>query len=139
MADNFFEQVGGEDFFRALVDDFYVGVSTDPVLRPMYPEGDLAAANDRLRMFLIQYWGGPGTYSELRGHPRLRMRHAAFHIDPTARDHWLQHMMSAVKNRKLPEPLENELTEYLVQVAHFLVNQLPEDVENIPKRLDPLN
>ena len=139
MADNFFEQVGGEDFFRALVDDFYVGVSTDPVLRPMYPEGDLAAANDRLRMFLIQYWGGPGTYSELRGHPRLRMRHAAFHIDPTARDHWLQHMMSAVKNRKLPEPLENELTEYLVQVAHFLVNQLPEDVENIHKRLDPLN
>lgn len=139
MADNFFEQVGGEDFFRALVDDFYVGVSTDPVLRPMYPEGDLAAANDRLRMFLIQYWGGPGTYSELRGHPRLRMRHAAFHIDPTARDHWLQHMMTAVKNRKLPEPLENELTEYLVQVAHFLVNQLPEDVENIHKRLDPLN
>lgn len=139
MADNFFEQVGGEDFFRALVDDFYLGVSTDPVLRPMYPEGDLAAANDRLRMFLIQYWGGPGTYSELRGHPRLRMRHAAFHIDPTARDHWLQHMMTAVKNRKLPEPLENELTEYLVQVAHFLVNQLPEDVENIHKRLDPLN
>lgn len=139
MSDNFYEQVGGEDFFRALVDDFYIGVATDPVLRPMYPEGELAAANERLRLFLMQYWGGPGTYSELRGHPRLRMRHAAFHIDPDARDHWLEHMMNSVKNRKLPEPLETELTEYLVQVAHFLVNQLPEDVENLHKRLDPLN
>jgi hemoglobin len=99
MADNFFEQVGGEDFFRALVDDFYVGVSTDPVLRPMYPEGDLAAANDRLRMFLIQYWGGPGTYSELRGHPRLRMLHAAFHIEPTARPLAATHDVSSEESQ----------------------------------------
>ena len=139
MTDNFFEQVGGEDFFRALVDDFYRGVASDPVLRPMYPDKDLAAANERLRLFLIQYWGGPSTYSELRGHPRLRMRHAGFAIDTTARDHWLEHMMAAVKNRQLPNSLEVELTTYLVQVAHFLVNTLPDDVQQIHQRLDPLN
>ncbi|MEY4348313.1 MAG: hypothetical protein RIS43_732 [Actinomycetota bacterium] len=139
MSDNFFEQAGGEDFFRALVDDFYQGVANDPVLRPMYPEKDLAAANERLRLFLIQYWGGPSTYSELRGHPRLRMRHAEFAIDPNARDHWLEHMMAAVTKRNLPEPLETELTTYLVQVAHFLVNTLPADVEDLHNRLDRLN
>lgn len=130
----FFEKVGGADFFTALVDDFYEGVASDDVLRPMYPESDLTAANERLRLFLIQYWGGPNTYSELRGHPRLRMRHADFTIDPAARDRWLEHMMRAVANRKLPAPLNEELTNYLVQVAHFLLNTLPDDIANLHNR-----
>lgn len=122
MSDSFFDRVGGEDFFRALVDDFYAGVVADPVLRPMYPEDDLAGANERLRMFLIQYWGGPETYSAQRGHPRLRMRHAAFTVSPEARDHWLQHMLAAVAKRGLTAELETELTEYLKRTAFFLVN-----------------
>ena len=85
-----FEVVGGLPWFTALVERFYEGVATDPVLRPMYPEEDLGPAEDRLRLFLIQYWGGPGTYSQQRGHPRLRMRHAPFRVDPTARDAWLR-------------------------------------------------
>ena len=135
----FFEQVGGESFFRALVDDFYKGVATDEVLRPMYADEHLAAANDRLRLFLIQYWGGPHTYSELRGHPRLRMRHAEFTIDETARDHWLEHMMNAVELRQLPEPLKEELVNYLVQVAHFLLNTLPEDISDVHAKSEGSN
>lgn len=132
MSDvSFYEQVGGESFFRALVDDFYKGVATDDVLRPMYPEDSLAAANERLRLFLIQYWGGPHTYSELRGHPRLRMRHAEFTIDETARDRWLEHMMNAVELRNMPEPLKEELITYLVQVAHFLLNTYPQDIAEL--------
>jgi hemoglobin len=133
---SFFDQVGGESFFRALVDDFYKGVATDEVLRPMYPDEHLGAANDRLRLFLIQYWGGPHTYSELRGHPRLRMRHAEFTIDETARDHWLEHMMKAVELRELPEPLKEELVTYLVQVAHFLLNTYPEDISEVHAKSD---
>jgi hemoglobin len=130
----FFERVGGADFFTALVDDFYAGVATDDILRPMYPDSELSAANERLRLFLIQYWGGPSTYSELRGHPRLRMRHAEFKIDAEARDRWLHHMMAAVENRHLPEPLNEELTNYLVQVAHFLLNTLPDDIAALHNR-----
>ncbi len=131
---SFYERVGGADFFTALVDDFYAGVATDDILRPMYPDAELSAANERLRLFLIQYWGGPSTYSELRGHPRLRMRHAEFKIDAEARDRWLQHMMAAVQNRHLPEPLNEELTNYLVQVAHFLLNTLPDDIAALHNR-----
>lgn len=120
--EDFYELVGGEPFFRALVDDFYAGVSQDPVLLPMYPPEDMAGANQRLRLFLMQYWGGPSEYHELRGHPRLRMRHAPFAVDANARDHWLQHMMKSVANRKLPPELERVLTDYLVQVAHTMVN-----------------
>jgi hemoglobin len=131
---SFYERVGGADFFKALVDDFYAGVATDDVLLPMYPADELPAANERLRLFLIQYWGGPHTYSDLRGHPRLRMRHADFKIDPEARDRWLHHMMAAVNNRKLPEPLHEELVNYLVQVAHFLLNTLPDDIAGLHNR-----
>lgn len=131
---SFYERVGGADFFTALVDDFYAGVATDDILRPMYPDAELSAANERLRLFLIQYWGGPSTYSELRGHPRLRMRHAEFKIDAEARDRWLKHMMAAVQNRRLPEPLNEELTNYLVQVAHFLLNTLPDDIAALHNR-----
>lgn len=130
----FYERVGGADFFTALVDDFYAGVATDDVLLPMYPPHELSAANERLRLFLIQYWGGPHTYSEMRGHPRLRMRHAEFKIDQEARDRWLQHMMAAVEKRNLAEPLHTELVTYLVQVAHFLLNTLPDDIAGLHNR-----
>ena len=88
--------MGGADAFRRLVHRFYVGVADDPVLRPLYPDEDLGPAEERLRMFLEQYWGGPKTYSEQRGHPRLRMRHAPFRITSVERDAWLHHMREAV-------------------------------------------
>ncbi|MSZ06276.1 MAG: globin, partial [Actinobacteria bacterium] len=92
----FYEEVGGEIFFSDLVAQFYAHVAVDPILRPMYPESDLKAAAERLQMFLEQYWGGPTAYQESRGHPRLRMRHAAFHIDLAARDAWLNAMRTVV-------------------------------------------
>ena len=122
MSENIYEDFGGEEFFAALVDDFYAGVATDPILRPMYPEDDLAAANRRLRLFLIQYWGGPSTYSDERGHPRLRMRHMPFKVDAEARDHWLQHMLAAVERRDLEPKLHDELVRYLVAVANHMMN-----------------
>ena len=115
----FYETVGGEPTFRKLVDAFYAGVATDPILRPMYPEEDLGPAADRLRMFLIQYWGGPNTYSVERGHPRLRMRHAPFHVGPRERDAWLEHMQAAVQSLDLPEAT---LWDYLERAAQFMVN-----------------
>ena len=95
-SDTFFDAVGGEETFRRLVDAFYAGVAADPVLRALYPEDDLGPAAERLRLFLIQYWGGPTTYSQTRGHPRLRMRHAPFAIGSAARDAWLRHMRAAL-------------------------------------------
>jgi hemoglobin len=118
----FFEAVGGEPTFRRLVDAFYEGVAGDPLLRPMYPEEDLEPAADRLFLFLIQYWGGPNTYSATRGHPRLRMRHAPFQVSPAARDAWLTHMRVAVDSLGLPEPHHTALWEYLERAAHFMVN-----------------
>ncbi len=118
-----FEQFGGSEFFTELVADFYRGVAADPVLRPMYPEADLLPAQHRLRLFLEQYWGGPRTYSDERGHPRLRMRHAPFPIDDDARDRWLGHMENALNARSLPTPLHDEMWRYLVMAAHSLVNR----------------
>jgi hemoglobin len=122
----FYDDVGGAPTFRKLVDAFYAGVATDPVLRPLYPEEDLASAADRLRMFLEQYWGGPRTYSELRGHPRLRLRHAPFAVTPRARDAWLTHMRAAVVGLDLPPDQEAQLWEYLENAANFMVNTLAE-------------
>lgn len=124
---SFFDQVGGEPTFRRLVAKFYEGVATDPILRPMYPDQDLAEAEERLFLFLQQYWGGPGTYSQLRGHPRLRMRHAQFTVDAAARDAWLIHMRMAVDSLDLAPDLERELWSYLVAAAHSLVNVDDED------------
>jgi hemoglobin len=121
-ADTFFAAVGGEDTFRRLVDAFYAGVAEDPVLRPLYPEDDLTAAADRLRMFLIQYWGGPSTYSEQRGHPRLRMRHAGFQVDNAARDAWLRNMRHALDTLDLPAAYEQVLWDYLTSAADSLRN-----------------
>lgn len=119
---SFYDAVGGHETFRALVARFYRGVEDDPVLRPLYPEADLGDAADRLRMFLEQYWGGPRTYSEQRGHPRLRMRHVAFAVTPQARDRWLAHMRAAVDSLDLPTEAEELLWSYLSSAAHSLVN-----------------
>jgi hemoglobin len=116
-----FERIG-EEPFRGIVHAFYEGVAEDPELRALYPEQDLGPAEERLAMFLIQYWGGPSTYSERRGHPRLRMRHAGFHIDAAARDLWLKHMRAAVDGAGLSEPDRAELWAYLEYAAGFMVN-----------------
>lgn len=121
-----FEAVGGEETFRRLVGRFYAGVREDPVLRPLYPPEELDAAEVRLTLFLIQYWGGPSTYSQLRGHPRLRMRHAPFAIGPAARDAWLARMQTAVASLGLAADLETTLWDYLSSAAHSLQNQ-PDD------------
>ena len=121
-----YDLFGGHEFFERLVAAFYRGVAGDPILRPMYPDDDLGPAEERLRMFLEQYWGGPTTYSDQRGHPRLRMRHAPYVIDPDARDAWLLHMRAALLEQGLPEQLEAELWAYLYNAAHAMVNHMPE-------------
>ncbi|GGW91317.1 MULTISPECIES: globin [Streptomyces] len=118
----FYEQVGGEDTFRRLVRRFYEGVAEDPLLRPMYPEEDLGPAEERLVLFLMQYWGGPRTYSENRGHPRLRMRHAPFTVDRAAHDAWLRHMRDAVDSLGLTEDHRTQLWNYLTYAAASMIN-----------------
>lgn len=118
----FYDEVGGHETFRKLVAAFYREVALDPVLKPMYPEEDLGPAEDRLRMFLEQYWGGPTTYGETRGHPRLRMRHMPFHVDPDARDRWLRHMRTAVDEAQLSPLHETTLWDYLERAAYAMVN-----------------
>ena len=119
----FYEAVGGEETFRRLVARFYQGVAADPLLRPLYPEEDLAGAEERLRDFLIQYWGGPSTYSQRRGHPALRMRHARFAIGQAERDAWLGHMTEAVDSLELPRQLRAILLDYLETASRALINQ----------------
>jgi hemoglobin len=121
-AGSFYEAVGGEETFRRLVERFYAGVAGDPVLRALYPEDDLGPAADRLRMFLIQYWGGPTTYSTQRGHPRLRMRHAPFAIGVAQRDAWLRHMRAALDSLQLQPEYEQTLWDYLIRAADSLRN-----------------
>ena len=117
-----FEAVGGHVFFERLVGAFYARVALDPLLRPMYPEADLAAAAGRLRLFLEQYWGGPTTYSEQRGHPRLRMRHAPYPVDAAASDRWLAHMRAALDEQGLPAELDTLLWQYFRSAAPAMVN-----------------
>lgn len=115
-------EIGGTETFDRLVTRFYEGIQTDPVLWPMYPQGDLAGSIHRLSTFLQQYWGGPDTYSQERGHPRLQMRHRAFKVNPDARDRWLSHMRVALDSLELP-PLQHEtFWAYLDRAAHSLVN-----------------
>ena len=120
--DNFYAAVGGHDTFVKLVDVFYEGVAEDPLMRPMYPEEDLGPAKERLLLFLEQYWGGPKTYGEQRGHPRLRMRHMPFLVTPAARDAWLRHMRAAVDAVDLSPLHEGILWDYLERAAHSMVN-----------------
>lgn len=122
LGGSFYEAVGGKDTFRKLADAFYQGIAEDDLLRPMYPEGDLAPAAERLQLFLEQYWGGPTTYQEQRGHPRLRMRHSPYKINPEARDRWLKHMRAAVDTLGLPPLLEAELWAYLDRAAQSMLN-----------------
>jgi hemoglobin len=121
-ADTFYEAVGGEETFRRLVATVYAGVADDPELRPLYPEEDLGPAADRLRMFLVQYWGGPTTYSQERGHPRLRMRHAPFVIGSAQRDAWLRHMRHALDTLELPPSYDAMLWDYLTMAADSMRN-----------------
>jgi hemoglobin len=126
VVPTFYHQIGGRAFFEKLITEFYRGIANDPVLRPMYPEDDLGPATERFTMFLEQYWGGPGTYSEQRGHPRLRMRHQPFKVNPDARDRWLGHMRDALDTFDLP-PLQREtLWDYLDRAAHAMVNTFEE-------------
>jgi hemoglobin len=120
---SFYEELGGEAFFTDLVSQFYAQVAVDPILRPMYPETDLKAAALRLQWFLEQYWGGPSTYQENRGHPRLRMRHAEFHINLAAHDAWLKAMRTAVDGVEMKPELKAQLWSYLEMAAAAMVNQ----------------
>ena len=126
-APTLFFRVGGMPFFEALVDAFYDGVATDEVLLPLYPEQpDLTGARRRLTLFLAQYWGGPTTYMEERGHPRLRMRHFPFHVGSLERDRWLVHMAAAVEQVgaefSTPDDITAELMAYFVPAAEHLRN-----------------
>ncbi len=123
IEQSFYERVGGQKTFNELVSHFYALVAVNPVLRPMYPDSDLKAAAQRLEMFLVQYWGGPTTYSEQRGHPRLRMRHAPFHIATKERDEWLNCMRQAVDGLEINADLRTELWNYLEMAANSMVNQ----------------
>ena len=126
-ARTFFDEVGGHDTFVRLVGTFYAGVRTDPVLAPLYPQDDWEGAETRLRGFLEQYWGGPTTYSQRRGHPRLRMRHAPFAIGPAERDAWLRHMREAVDSLELSPEQDATLWGYLEMAALSMQNRFPAD------------
>ncbi len=119
---NFWQQVGGRPAFEKLVRSFYEGIESDEVLLPMYPADDLEGAIQRLTGFLEQYWGGPSSYSEERGHPRLRMRHMPFRVNPDARDRWLRHMRSALDGLELSPLHDATLWAYLERAAHAMVN-----------------
>lgn len=122
MSENFYEAVGGRETFERLVHRFYEQVAADPGFRAMYPEEDLAPAERRLRMFLEQYFGGPKTYHEERGHPRLRIRHAPFRIASAERDTWLRYMLTSLDELGLPAEQEATIRDYLLRAAQFLVN-----------------
>ena len=119
----FYEEVGGEAFFTDLVSQFYALVAINEILRPMYPEKDMKGAAERLLMFMEQYWGGPTTYSEQRGHPRLRMRHAGFHIDIAARDAWLVCIKQALAGVEVDDIHRAQLVSYFEMAADSMVNQ----------------
>jgi hemoglobin len=129
---SFYDAVGGHEVFVALTRRFYEGVASDPPLRALYPEEDLSPAEEHLRMFLEQYWGGPTTYSEQRGHPRLRMRHAPFAVTPAMRDRWLTHMRAAIDSLGLDPAREHELWTYMERAAYSMVNTFDEHPGAIP-------
>jgi hemoglobin len=119
---SFYDAVGGEPTFRKIVGRFYAEVAKDEILRPLYPEEDLGPAEERFRLFLIQYWGGPHTYSDQRGHPRLRMRHGPFKVGPMERDAWLRAIRIAVDEVGMAEPYRQQLWNYLEMAAHSMMN-----------------
>jgi len=125
-AQTFYDEVGGHETFQRLVGHFYAGVAVDPILRPIYPEEDLGPAEERFRMFLEQYWGGPRTYSEQRGHPRLRMRHAPFTVGEVERDAWLARMRAAMDSLAFTPEQDETLWSYLTMAAQSMINQFPD-------------
>jgi hemoglobin len=128
-ARTFYDEIGGQPTFERLVGRFYAAVRSDPVLAPLYPQDDWAGAELRLRRFLEQYWGGPTTYSDERGHPRLRMRHAPFAIGPAERDAWISHMRDAVDSLELPAHQDATLWGYLANAAGSMQNRFPADAD----------
>ena len=124
-----FEEVGGSPFFDQLVERFYEGVATDDVLLPLYPEqSDLSGAKERLTLFLQQYWGGPTTYSDERGHPRLRQRHFPFVIGERERDRWMVHMMAAVDELSPNDSVRQQLMEYMTMASTAMINSPSETI-----------
>ncbi len=121
---SFYDEIGGEPTFRTIVNTFYAGVADDDVLRPLYPEEDLGPATERFTLFLMQYWGGPTTYSENRGHPRLRMRHAPFAVTPLAKDRWLLHFRAGLDAAQLTPEQDAQFWDYVTHAAQFMVNSL---------------
>lgn len=122
----FYDEIGGHPTIAKIVDRFYEGVAEDEVLRPLYPEQDLGPAAERFTLFLVQYWGGPTTYSDTRGHPRLRMRHAPFAVTPQARDHWLRHFRAGLDAANLTPEQDAQFWDYVTHAAQFMVNTLDE-------------
>ena len=118
-----YELAGGEKTFKLLVERFYARVAEDPLLRSIYPEEDLSGATERLTLFLIQYWGGPATYNELRGHPRLRLRHQPFVIGQRERDAWLSHMTAALESLELGPAVRFALLDYFETASTAMINQ----------------
>ncbi len=119
---SFYEEIGGRDTIERIVTVFYEGVATDDLLRPMYPEEDLGPAAERFTMFLEQYWGGPTTYGDQRGHPRLRMRHAPFAVTPEAKDRWLLHFRAGLDAADLDPQHDAEFWAYAQHAAQFMIN-----------------
>lgn len=122
--ETFYDEIGGYHTIERIVARFYAGVAGDEVLRPLYPEEDLAAAEERFRLFLVQYWGGPTTYSDTRGHPRLRMRHAPFAVTPEAKDRWLTHFRVGLDEAGLTPEQGARFWDYVAHAAQFMVNTL---------------
>ncbi|HET8560715.1 MAG TPA: globin [Marmoricola sp.] len=118
----FYDEIGGYETIHKIVSRFYEGVAADDVLREMYPEEDLGPAEERFTLFLCQYWGGPTTYSERRGHPRLRMRHAPFAVTPTAKEHWLRAFRTGLDEAQLTPEQDAQFWDYILHAAQFMVN-----------------
>lgn len=125
-AATFYDEIGGMPTIRKIVDRFYEGIATDELIRPMYPEEDLGPAAERLTLFLAQYWGGPTTYSDNRGHPRLRMRHAPFAVSPAAKDRWLHHFRAGLDSVNLTPEQDAKFWAYAEHAAQFMVNTFDE-------------
>ena len=125
MIGNVYEAAGGEVAFKLLVERFYARVADDALLRPLYPEEDLSSATERLTLFLIQYWGGPHTYNDVRGHPRLRMRHQPFAIGQAEREAWLGHMTAAVESLELAPGVRKALLDYFETASTAMINRQP--------------
>ena len=128
QGQTFYDAIGGYPTIARIVERFYEGVAGDDVVRSLYPEEDLGPAQERFTLFLVQYWGGPTTYSDRRGHPRLRMRHAPFAVTPRAKDHWLTHFRAGLDAVALPPELDAQFWDYITHAAQFMVNSFEDPV-----------